>query len=287
MQKLQQELSKIIDYALIEDGALLDATSDLAFEDKKIVKFNIIAKKDIIFCGNDVINLVFDKLCRKNKFAGSEFSVEQKFSDGDFIKSGQIIANGRGEAKLILAGERVLLNIIQHLSGIATMTNNFIKKLNNNKIKILDTRKTLPNIRLLQKYAVTKGGGVNHRFNLSDMIMIKDNHVAIAGSIENAIKSCRKNKKLKIEVECDNKQQVISAIASNPDIIMLDNMSISDIVQCAQLIRSHSKEIKIEVSGGINIDNISDYSDLDIDFISIGYLTHSAIASDISLECII
>ncbi len=284
MSRLQKEILKVVDSALIEDGALFDKTTDLINQKSKIVGFNVIAKEDIIFCGEDIISVIFKLMQKKAKFKNSKIDFKVNFKDGQLVKSRQVIASGSAEASLILACERVLLNLVQHLSGISTITNQFVKTLNNHKIKILDTRKTIPNLRYLQKYGVTKGGGNNHRFNLSDMIMIKDNHIALAGDIGKAINSCKKNSKLKIEVECENVQQVKDAVIHHPDVIMLDNMNINEIKLCTKIIRNFSPKIKIEVSGGINLKNIKDYSNLDIDFISIGYLTHSVIASDISLE---
>ncbi len=285
MSQLQKEIAKITASALIEDGALSDKTSDLVIKDNYIIDFAIKAKEDMVFCGQDIPLIVFNNLRKYNKFKNSFLDIILKIKDGDKLRSGDIIANGKCDAKLILAGERVLLNLMQHLSGIATITDKFVRRLDNNNIKILDTRKTMLNLRYLQKYAVTKGGGFNHRFNLKDMIMIKDNHIALSGNIESAIRSCQKNKKLKIEVECDNYDQVNIAINNKPDVIMLDNMSIDNIKKCIKTIHSYDKNIKIEVSGDINLDNINNYKNLDIDFISIGYLTHSVRASNISLEC--
>ena len=176
-----------------------------------------------------------------------------------------------------------MLNLIQHLSGVATVTQNFVKALNNKKITILDTRKTLPTLRELEKYAVLCGGGKNHRLSLSDMILIKDNHIAAAGSIKKAIAAAKKSGK-KIEVECDNSTQVAEAIIAAPDIIMLDNMNSAELKKSIALIQKSKKKIQIEVSGGVNLENIKNFRTLAIDFISIGSLTHSARAVDIGLD---
>ena len=177
-----------------------------------------------------------------------------------------------------------MLNLIQHLSGVSTLTQKFVGALNDKKIKILDTRKTLPNLRAIEKYAVLKGGGKNHRFNLSDLILIKDNHIAAAGGISQAIELAKKNQQnLKIEVECDTLAQVVEALKSKPDIIMLDNMKIADIKKAIALI---GKKCQIEISGGVNLQNIKKFAGLKVDFISVGSLTHSAAAADIGLDVI-
>lgn len=281
---MQKELEKIIKSALIEDGALNDVTSDLTIPKDNLVKFQINSREDIIFCGKNVILEVFSQLKKSAKFKDSKLNLKILAKDGDKVKKSKTIASGVGNAKLIFAAERVILNLIQHLSGISTLTQNFHQALADKKIKILDTRKTLPNFRILQKYAVKIGGGKNHRFNLSDMILIKDNHIAAAGGIENAIKYAKNNrKKLKLEVECDNLKQVVEAVKLRPNIIMLDNMTISDLKKAIKII---DKKTKIEVSGGVNLKNIKKFRNLNIDFISIGSLTHSVRAIDIGLDII-
>jgi nicotinate-nucleotide pyrophosphorylase (carboxylating) len=274
---------KIIELALKEDVVYRDVTSDIILRKSNLVSFKINSRQDIIFCGKDVISEVFSQLRKYKKFKNSKLDLKIIAKDGDLIKSGKSIAEGYGEAKLIFAAERVILNLIQHLSAISSNANAFVRKLNNSKIKILDTRKTLPSLRELQKQAVVAGGGFNHRFNLSDLILIKDNHIAAAGSVSKALELAKKSNK-KIEIECDNFSQVAEAIKLNPDIIMLDNMSVAEIKKCSELIRKNSKKIKIEISGGINLSNITNFSNLDIDFISIGVLTHSVVAVDIGLD---
>lgn len=283
-----QELKKVCALALKEDAAQNDVTSDLTIARGSQISFKIVAREEIILCGVAAIHHCFDELTKLKKFRDIFLGLKVDAKDGDLVKAGDPILEGFGDAKLILAAERVVLNILQHLSGIATTTHQFVKILNNKKIKILDTRKTLPNLRALQKHAVEVGGGENHRFNLSDRILIKDNHIAAAGSVTKAIAMAKKGKKkLKIEVECDTFKQVSEAVKSNPDIIMLDNMSVAEIKKSAALIRAHkAKKILIEISGGINLSNIKNFRSLDIDFISIGSLTHSVRAVDIGLDIV-
>lgn len=292
---LKKEISQIVKIALKEDSALRDITSDSTIPQNTTVTFEIRPREEIIFCGKEIISETFLQLKKSTKFKKSKLSLKTLIKDGDLITRGKPIAVGRGDAKLVFAAERVMLNIIQHLSGTSTLTNQFITKLSSKNIQILDTRKTLPSLRILQKYAVLCGGGKNHRQDLSDMILIKDNHIAAAGNITNAILGAKaiaskSKKKLKIEIECDNYAQVLESSALAPDIIMLDNMPPTEIKKCSIAIRKASKDLKkkiqIEVSGGINLENIKKFSKLDIDFISIGALTHSAKAVDIGLDII-
>ena len=274
---------EIIAAALKEDRAFDDITSDLTIGENHIISFEINSREEITFCGKEVILAVFDHLKKSAKFKNSKLDFKILLTDGSTLKAGKPIARGKGDAKLIFAAERVILNLIQHLSGISTLTKKFTTELNNKKIKILDTRKTLPGLRDLEKYAVVTGGGKNHRRDLSDMILIKDNHIAAAGGISEALNAAKKSKK-KIEIECDNFKQVAEAVWSKPDIIMLDNMKPAEIRKCSELIRPH--KIKIEVSGGVNLRSIKSLSKLDIDFISIGSLTNSARCVDIGLDII-
>jgi nicotinate-nucleotide pyrophosphorylase (carboxylating) len=283
-QNLKAEIAKVVENALIEDCAFDDATSDLTISKNTLIAFEIKARQEIIFCGKEIILKVFEVLKSSPKFKNSKLDLKILIKDGQASNSSKPIVQGFGDAKLIFAGERVLLNLIQHLSGISTLTQKFVATLNDKKIKILDTRKTLPNLRALEKYAVLKGGGKNHRFSLADMILIKDNHIAAAGGVLPAIELAKENQQnLKIEVECDNLAQVAEALKSKPNIILLDNMKISDIKKAIALI---NKKCQIEISGGINLQNIKKFSGLKVDFISVGLLTHSARAVDIGLDIV-
>lgn len=285
---LQKEVNQIIAQALEEDFAFDDITSDATILDNNNLKFALNSRQEMVFCGQNIITQVFEQLKSHKKFQNSSLTIEILAKDGGYLTKGQAIAKGYGEAKLIFAGERVILNLIQHLSAIATSTATYVQKLANDKIAILDTRKTIPGLRYLQKYAVLIGGGKNHRFNLSDQILIKDNHIAAAGNIAKAIKMAKEKgqNQVKIEVECDNIEQVKEAARENPDIIMLDNMNDEKIANCSKIIRDFNPNIKIEISGGINLENISNFKNLDIDYISVGALTHHVRAVDIGLDII-
>jgi nicotinate-nucleotide pyrophosphorylase (carboxylating) len=283
-QKLEIEIAKVVENALIEDCAFDDITSDLTISKNTLIAFEIKARQEIIFCGKEIILKVFEALKNSSKFKNSKLDLKIFIEDGQVANLRKPIAQGFGDAQLIFAGERVLLNLIQHLSGISTLTQKFVATLNNKKIKILDTRKTLPNLRALEKYAVLKGGGKNHRFSLNDLILIKDNHIAAAGGVLQAIELAKKNQQnLKIEVECDNLKQVAQALKSKPNIILLDNMKVADIKKAITLI---DKKCQIEISGGVNLKNIKKLSGLKVDFISVGSLTHSAAAVDIGLDVV-
>ena len=279
-ESLKKEIAKIVKIALREDCVFSDVTSDLTIPKNSSIAFEINAREEIIFCGKEVISEVFAQLQNSKKFKNSQLDFKILIKDGGSANSQKTIPPRKRDTKLIFAAERVMLNLIQHLSGVATLTQKFVQTLGNKKIKILDTRKTLPSYRLLQKYAVTVGGGKNHRFSLSDMILIKENNIAEAGGVAKAITAC-KGSKLKIEVECDTPAQVKEALESKPDIIMLDNMEIADLKKSIKLI---GKKGQIEVSGGVNLENIRSFSELEIDFISIGSLTHSVRAVDIGLD---
>ena len=282
----QQNLKKLIAISLTEDRVFNDKTSDLCLTKNLQTSFAINTREPIIFCGKKIILEVFGQLKKSKKFKNSSLKIEFLGDDCDAFKAGETIAQGKGCAKLIFAGERIILNFIQHLSAISTKTNQFVRKLNNSHIAILDTRKTLPAFRSLQKYAVICGGGKNHRFDLSSQILIKDNHLASSKKNINSLIdiSKKKYKNLQTEIECDEYFQVLEALESKPDIIMLDNMNIQNLKKSISAIRKKNSKIIIEVSGGINLENISNYRELDIDCISIGSLTHSVKAVDIGLD---
>ncbi len=281
---LKTELQNLVKTALIEDRADCDITSDLILADDRLVSFKINTRQGIILCGIDVIKYCFDYLLTIPKFNQFEIKINNFYQDGDFVAPNSAIAAGIGSAKLVFAAERTILNLIQHLSAIATTTKQLVKLLGDSKTKILDTRKTLPSLRLAQKYAVKIGGGENHRFALDEMILIKDNHIAAAGSATNALKMVKaKNlQKLTVEIECDNLEQLAEVLKEGgADIIMLDNMSAGQIEFGKQMINNQAK---IEVSGGINLTNIANIAKIGVDFISIGALTHSVAAVDIGLD---
>ena len=274
----KQQIDNLIKFALNEDVGLGDVTTRSIISAGDIFQAEILAKNNMVLCGLDIFKAVFSHLDT------DIFYSEDTFKDGDFIKSGTIILKMTGRGIALLEGERVALNIIQRLCGIASLTKQYVDRAK--PIKILDTRKTTPGIRIFEKYAVHCGGGVNHRFGLFDAILIKDNHIKASGGVTQAITTVRKNNKgiMKIEVEASTLGEVKDAIAAKSDTIMLDNMTIEDVIKSVEIIGGKAK---IEVSGSISLEKIDTLSKLDINFISIGSLTHSPKASDISMNFIL
>lgn len=274
-------IDTIIDLALKEDGAFNDITSKNFVPADKKAKAVLIANKDGVLAGVDVFIEVFKTLDGSCKVA-----IKKK--DGDLLKKGDKILEITGSARTILSGERTALNFLQYMSGIATLTNVFVKAVVNNKAKIYDTRKILPGYRELAKYAVRCGGGTNHRMGLSDMALIKDNHLKLIKDLTSEISDFRKKyKNIKVEVECESLGEVENALAAKADIIMLDNTTPKTAGEMIGVIRKNStKDYKpeIEISGNVNFQTIKEFAKLDIDRISIGMITHSAPALDVSLE---
>lgn len=268
----------LIDAALAEDIGEGDITTDAIVKGSESGKAELIAKEDMVVAGLFVAEAVFKKLDRKTVFKAN-------FNDGDRIKKGKVIATVSGRLNVLLTGERVALNFLQRLSGIATKTSQFRKAMGTSRVKLLDTRKTTPCLRPLEKYAVLAGGGTNHRMGLYDSILIKDNHIMAAGSVTAAVEAVKKEYQggISIEVEVTNLTETREALASGADVIMLDNMSIAMMKEAKKLI---GKKALIEASGNINIDNVGDVAKTGVDFISAGGLTHSAKAIDISMEIV-
>lgn len=260
---------------LLEDIQHEDLTSDAIFPSTQTGTASLYAKNNGILAGVDLIKTVYNIL-------DDEIDVQLFKTDGDELKKGERIATISGKIRSILSGERVILNLLQRMSGIATITNKAVKTLDNPNIKITDTRKTTPGLRLFDKYAVRCGGGYNHRFGLYDAVMIKDNHIAFCGSIEKAVAMVRKKvgPTVKIEVETETISEVKEAVAQQVDIIMFDNRTPDEIIEMQKYVPDH---ILTEASGGITLENLHLYRHTNVDFISLGFLTHSVQALDMSL----
>ncbi|MDU6031920.1 MAG: carboxylating nicotinate-nucleotide diphosphorylase [Peptoniphilus harei] len=268
-------IDKYILAALQEDMTSGDITTDAILKDER-AEVDLRAKDKGILAGLDVFKRVFEIL-------DEDVSFEFYFSDGDEVNNKDLIGKISGRAKAILEGERTALNFLQRMSGIATYTKKMVDALDSDHVKILDTRKTTPNMRVFEKYAVTLGGAYNHRYNLSDGIMLKDNHIDAAGGIREAVEKVRSLNPFvkKIEVEVENFDQVREALEAKADIIMLDNMDIEEIKEACKII---NKRAIIECSGNISLENINSYRDLDIDYISSGAITYSAGVLDLSMK---
>lgn len=265
----------IIKNALKEDISYGDITTNSIVKENKNASVGIIAKESGIICGTGIFMKVFEILGD----AKAEFYV----SDGEEIKKGQLIGKVNGSARSVLTGERVALNFIQRLSGISTLTRKFVNELQGTNTKLLDTRKTTPGLRMLEKYAVKVGGGCNHRFDLSDGVLIKDNHIDAAGGILNAVNLVKKNAPFvrKIEVETESLQQVKEALEAGADIIMLDNMPIDTMKEAVAIINGKALT---EASGNVTLGNIKSIAYCNVNFISSGALTYAYRALDLSMK---
>lgn len=268
-------IDKIIKDAILEDSPNEDITTNSIIREGSLSTVELLCKEEGIVAGLEVFERVFNIIG----------NVEVKFykNDGDRIYPKEQIAFLQGSTRNLLLGERIALNLLQRMSGIATLTNKFVKEIEHTNAKLLDTRKTTPNLRILEKYSVRVGGGYNHRFNLSDGIMLKDNHISAAGGIKNAVKLARQNSSFvrKIEVEVENIDMVKDALEANVDIIMLDNMDIELARQAVEIIGNRALT---EFSGNVDIKNIKKIAEIGVNYISVGALTHSTKVLDLSMK---
>lgn len=274
---ISPDIRRLVETALGEDMVSQDATTDLLFADPVQAEGSINAGEELVLSGISVAEAVF-------RTVDSSVVFQAEAKDGDRIKPGTRLARVEGDGGSLLRAERTALNFIQHLSGIATWTNRFVMAVKGTGCRIMDTRKTLPSLRILEKAAVRDGGGSNHRFHLADGILIKDNHLALFdGSLALAVRKAREKapRRLRVEVESDTLDQVRSAIDSGAEVILLDNMTPEMIAKAVLLIRGRAF---IEVSGGIRLDNVRQFALSGVDAISIGALTHSAPAVDVALD---
>lgn len=273
---LKLNVDPLILSAIREDITSEDVSTNCVMPTPQRGKVELICKQDGIICGLQVFERVFQLLDENTNI---EFYVK----DGDAVTSGQLMAAVYGDIRVLLSGERTALNYLQRMSGIATYTHSVASLLEGSKTKLLDTRKTTPNNRIFEKYSVRIGGGKNHRYNLTDGVMLKDNHIGAAGSVKEAIKMAKEYAPFvrKIEVETENLEMVKEAVEAGADIIMLDNMSNEDMRKAIEIIDGKAE---IEVSGNVTKENIARLVDLGVDFISSGALTHSAPILDISLK---
>jgi len=276
--KQKAEVFTVLKQALKEDIGYGDITTDATIPDSINIQGQFIIKSNGIIAGIEVAKMVFEILDKNCIFTTI-------IPDGSQIKAKSIVATVSGNGRVILKGERVALNFMQRMSAVATTTNTFVQRINKTKAIILDTRKTMPGLRLFDKWAVRIGGGQNHRFGLYDMILIKDNHINITKSISQAVLRVRNkyNATYPIEIEVRNLDELEEALSLTPDRILLDNMSIKEIKDA---VRITNGRIPLEVSGGVTISNVKSIAQTGVEYISVGALTHSATALDISLECI-
>lgn len=282
------KVKKVVKAALEEDLGQGDVTSIMLIPEGKTAKAEMVAKQSGVIAGTEVAKAAFELIDPSIKYS-------VRIPDGANVRKGAVIAEIEGLAASILSAERVALNFVQRLSGIATFTHQFVDRIHSFTVKILDTRKTTPGIRELEKYAVKVGGGTNHRMGLYDAILIKDNHIRIAGGIKEAVSMARKKAPptMLIEVEVASLNQVKDALEAGANTIMLDNMNNFTMHRAVKMVREHNNKIQVpeahiktEASGGVNLKNVRGIAKTGVDYISVGALTHSAMPLDISLEII-
>lgn len=277
---MKMNADNLILSALREDISSEDVSTNAVMPQKKQGEVDLIAKQDGIICGLEVFARVFTLLDESTKFAFTK-------KDGDAVKKGEKIGKITGDIRVLLSGERTALNYLQRMSGIATYTHNAAELLKGSGTKLLDTRKTTPNNRIFEKYAVKVGGGFNHRYNLSDGVLLKDNHIGAAGSVTKAIQMAKNYAPFvrKIEIEVENLEMVKEAVAARADIIMLDNMDTESMKKAISLIRAEKNhKIEIEISGNVTKETLPRLRELGADYISSGALTHSSPILDLSLK---
>ncbi|SHP93371.1 nicotinate-nucleotide pyrophosphatase NadC [Mycobacteroides abscessus subsp. abscessus] len=274
MNKLKLRLQ--LEQFFLEDIGERDVTSELIFGEEERGELVFIAKENGIFCGEEIIRTGFTLL-------DTDVVIDLEVRDGERFEKGQKLVSILGHVTTLLKGERVVLNLVQRMSGIATRTREAVNILDSTSTKIVDTRKTTPGLRMLEKYAVRCGGGFNHRFGLYDGVMIKDNHISFAGSISKAVQKVKSHlgHMVKIEVEIESKQQLLEAIEAEADVIMFDNRTPDEIKEWITLV---PKGIVTEASGGITLENLDTYKHTGVDVISLGFLTHTIQSIDISAK---
>jgi nicotinate-nucleotide pyrophosphorylase (carboxylating) len=283
-----RRITAIIENALVEDRATRDATSYACIEPGQRATGTVLAKQDCILAGVGCIARILDVYAALDGAVVSHYEVTShpEIFDGVRLHKGQTVAVIRHNARVVLSCERVILNFLQRMSGIATMTRKFVDAIAGTKARILDTRKTVPGLRVLDKYAVRSGGGQNHRLDLSDGVLIKNNHIALAGGVVPALERAHRNRRGQqpIEIEVRTPEELDLALANGAEAILLDNMDPTEIKRSVDRCAGLDPHIPLEASGGITLENVRAYAEAGVDFISVGALTHSAHAVDLSLR---
>jgi len=285
-----RRITAIIENALTEDRATSDATSYACIDSNQRASATILAKQDCILAGIGVIGRILDVYAALDGAVTAHYEVttHPEIFDGVRLHKGQSVAVIRHNARVLLSCERVMLNFLQRMSGIATLTRKFVDAISGTKARILDTRKTAPGLRVIDKYAVRCGGGMNHRLDLSDGVLIKNNHIALAGGIVPALDRAMRNRRgtQPIEIELRNLHELEEALRVGAEAILLDNMSVDDVRRAVERCAKNERRIPLECSGGIRLENVRAYAETGVDFISVGLLTHSPQAADISLRVV-
>jgi nicotinate-nucleotide pyrophosphorylase (carboxylating) len=285
-----RRLTAILENALLEDRATRDATSYACIDPNQRAAATILAKQDCILAGIGSVARILDVYAALDGAVTAHYEVttHPEIFDGVRLHKGQSIAVIRHNARVILSCERVILNFLQRMSGIATLTRKFVEAVAGTHARILDTRKTAPGLRMIDKYAVRCGGGQNHRLDLSDGVLIKNNHISLAGGVVAALDRAVKNRRgsQPIEVEVRSLEELDQALAHGAEAILLDNMPADDVRRAVEVCSKLERRVPLECSGGIQLENVRAYADTGVDFISVGVLTHSPRAADISLRIV-
>jgi nicotinate-nucleotide pyrophosphorylase (carboxylating) len=285
-----RRISAILEHALLEDRATSDATSRAAIDPQQRATATILAKQDCVLSGVGAIARILEiyEHLDRSAIGHPEVISHGEIFDGVRLHKGQAIAVVRHNARTLLSCERVILNVLQRLSGIATTTRKYVDAVQGTKVRILDTRKTAPGLRVLDKYAVRCGGGQNHRLDLSDGILLKNNHIALAGGVAAALQKALRNRREEqpIEIEVRTLAEVDEALANGAESILLDNMKVEDVRTAVLRVHGDSRRVPVEASGGIRLDNVRDYAETGVDYISVGALTHSPQAVDLSMRIV-
>src|SRR3982751_3876113 len=285
-----RRITSILKNALLEDRATNDATTRACIDPRQLGLALIRTKQDCILSGQAAISRIFEIFASLDRTVQGHPEVisHPEVFDGVRLHKGQVVASIRHNARVILSCERVILNLLQRLSGTATLTRKFVEAVSGTKARILDTRKTAPGLRMLDKYAVRCGGGQNHRLDLSDGVLIKNNHIALAGGIKNALERAHRNRRGTqiLEVEVRSLAELEEALANGAEAILLDNMPVTETRAAVERCSTSQRRIPLESSGGINLQNVRAYAETGVDFISVGALTHSAPAVDMSLRMV-
>jgi nicotinate-nucleotide pyrophosphorylase (carboxylating) len=283
-----RRISAILEHALLEDKATSDATSRACIDPQQRATATILAKQESILAGLGAISRILEIYERLDQHAigHPEVISHGEIFDGVRLHKGQAIAVIRHNAHVLLSCERVILNVLQRLGGIATFTRKFVDAVQGTNARILDTRKTVPGLRILDKYAVRCGGGQNHRLDLSDGVLIKNNHIALAGGVAAVLQKALQGRRGEqpIEIEVRNFNEVEEALANGAEALLLDNMSVEDVSKAIERVRAHSRRVPVEISGGVKLETVRAYAETGAEYISVGALTHSPQAVDLSMR---
>ncbi|HEV8523870.1 MAG TPA: carboxylating nicotinate-nucleotide diphosphorylase [Terriglobales bacterium] len=283
-----RRVTAVLENALREDQATRDATTYAVVDPHQPATAIIVAKQDCVLSGLGAIARIFEVFATLDGTVAShaEITSHPEIFDGVRLHPGQPVAVIRHNARVVLSCERVILNVLQRLSGIATLTRKYVDAIAGTRARILDTRKTVPGLRILDKYAVTCGSGFNHRLDLSDGVLIKNNHIALAGGIAQALERAHRNRRgtQPLEIEVRSLAELEEALQHGAEAVLLDNMPIEDVRRAVERVGQHTRRVPLECSGGITLENVRAYAETGADFISVGALTHSAVAVDMSMR---